>query len=116
MCSGGRACSQVSFAAGQAAQKDLRACRREYLFKPPQLLKRLILPALADERDIPVAFLLANILQLTLPSALIVFSAPKSHLVGAIYLMANFGLLFPRFVVSLLHVTEHRRLFKPGEM
>ena len=96
-------------------QKDLAARRREFLFNPPQWLQRLILPAVADERDAPVAFLLTNILLLTLPAAATVCLAPESSYLGALYVLVNYVLFFPRFVVSLLHITEHRRLFKAGE-
>ena len=115
MCSGSAACSHISFAAGAAAQKDLNAKRREYLFTPPAWLQSLIVEAVGDLRDIPVAFLLSNIILLTLPAAFIVLIGPSSHLMGAAYLLTNYALLFPRFVVSLLHITEHRRLFKQGE-
>ena len=97
-------------------QNDLVGARREFLFRPPQWLQRLIIPAVADKRDVPVAFLLSNILLLTLPAAAAVFLAPESNLLGAAYIVANYVLLFPRFVVSLLHITEHRRLFKSGMM
>ncbi len=115
MCSGSAACSEISFAAGAAAHKDINAKRREYLFAPPLWLQSLIVEAVGDLRDIPVAFLLSNILLLTLPAASIVLLGPPSHLLGAAYLITNYALLFPRFVVSLLHVTEHRRLFKQGK-
>lgn len=114
MCSGSVACSHLSLAAGAAAQKDLNARRREYLFTPPAWLQQWIVEAVGDLRDIPVAYLLSNILMLTLPAAFIVLLGPSSHLLGAAYMIGNYALLFPRFVVSLLHVTEHRRLFKPG--
>lgn len=115
MCAGHITCSRLSFIVGAAVQKDLAARRREFLFNPPQWLQRLILPAVADERDAPVAFLLTNILLLTLPAAATVCLAPESSYLGALYVLVNYVLFFPRFVVSLLHITEHRRLFKAGE-
>ena len=61
-----------------------------------------------------MAYLALNILLLVVPGALLVFLAPPSHALGAAYLAANYGLCITRFLVALLHVSEHRRLFRPG--
>lgn len=61
-----------------------------------------------------MAYLFLNITGLVVPAALLVFLAPPSHMVGAAYLAANYGLFITRFLVALLHVSEHRRLFRPG--
>ena len=97
-----------------AVSKDLYAKRREYLFTPPRWLQRHFLPALQDSRDEPVAMLLMNILLVTVPSATLLLFGPQRHWLGLIHVAVNYILLFPRFVVALLHVTEHRRLFKAG--
>ena len=112
MCDVPLACGQLSFTVGAAILKDIVAMRREHLFAPPQWL--FVLLAVAGERDIPVAFLLSNILMLTLPAAAALFLVPQFNMLGTTYIIANCALLFPRFVVSLLHITDHRRLFKPG--
>ena len=106
--------SSVKDIIGDVVEKDLKARRREYLFTPPQWLQRFFLPALQDSRDEPVAMLLMDILMVTVPTALTVFLGPQRHLLGLIYVAVNYILLFPRFVVALLHVTEHRRLFRSG--
>ena len=100
--------------AWEAAQQDLDAKRKEYLLLPPPWARPLVLRTLADERDAPVAYLFLNITGLVVPAALLVFLAPRSHLLGAAYLAANYGLFITRFLVALLHVSEHRRLFRPG--
>lgn len=107
-------CSSVVEIIEAAVQKDLKAKRREYLFSPPSWLQRHFLPALQDSRDEPVAMLLMNILLVTLPSAVLLLLGPQKHWLGLIHVAVNYILLFPRFVVALLHVTEHRRLFKSG--
>lgn len=106
--------SSVKDIIGDVVEKDLKARRREYLFTPPQWLQRFFLPALQDSRDEPVALLLMDILMVTVPTALTVFLGPQRHLLGLIHVAVNYILLFPRFVVALLHVTEHRRLFRSG--
>ncbi len=58
--------------------------------------------------------LLMDILMVTVPTALLVFLGPQRHFLGLIHVAVNYILLFPRFVVALLHVTEHRRLFRSG--
>lgn len=107
-------CSSVADIIEEAVSKDLKAKRREYLFAPPRWLQRSFLPALQDQRDEPVALLLCNILLITIPSAILVLFGPQRHMIGAIHVVVNYVLLFPRFVVALLHVTEHRRLFRAG--
>ena len=109
-------CSGVRGMIETAVTKDLTAKRREYLFTPPRWLQRCCLPALQDSRDEPVALLLCNIVLVTFPSALIVLLGPQRHWLGLLHVAVNYVLLFPRFVVALLHVTEHRRLFRSGKV
>lgn len=99
---------------GCAILKDVEAKRREYDFSPPRWLREWVLRRLLDDRDAPVAFLLFEILMTSVPAAVGVFLAPASQALGAAYMACNYFLLFPRFVVALLHVTEHRRLFRAG--
>lgn len=107
-------CSGVRSVIEAAVTRDLTAKRREYLFTPPRWLQRYCLPALQDSRDEPVALLLCNIILITFPSAMVILLGPQRHWLGLIHVAVNYILLFPRFVVALLHVTEHRRLFRPG--
>ena len=108
-------CSSPTDVIEAAVSRDLYAKRREYLFTPPRWLQRHFLPALQDSRDEPVALLLVNILLITVPSAILLLLGPQKHWLGLIHVAVNYILLFPRFVVALLHVTEHRRLFKAGD-
>jgi hypothetical protein len=48
------------------------------------------------------------------PAVVVLFVAPPSHLLGAMYLAVNYGIFLTRFLVALLHITEHRCLFRPG--
>lgn len=97
-----------------AAQKDLTAGRKEFVLLPPAWARKAILCTLRDDRDAPVAYLCVNILAIAVPLAVAVFLLPASHVLGAAYLASNYGLFLARFLVALLHVSEHRRLFKPG--
>ena len=101
-------------AARAAAQQDLDALRKEFLLAPPCWAGRAIASTLADQRDLPVAYLFLNILALVVPAAAAVFMLPPSHVVGATYFAAAYSSFITRFLVALLHVSEHRRLFKPG--
>jgi hypothetical protein len=94
------------------AQLDLDAQRSEYLFRVPG--GRLLCSLLVDERDEPIAHLLANQLLIVVPAALLLFRYCHSHWLGLAYLLANYALFLQRFMLTL-HVTEHRRLFKRRE-
>lgn len=101
-------------AARAAAQQDLDARRKEFLLEPPQWAGRAVASILADQRDLPVAYLFLSILALVVPAAVAVYLLPPSHALGAAYFAATYSLFITRFLVALLHVSEHRRLFKPG--
>ncbi len=103
MCDVPLACGQLSFTVGAAILKDVVAMRTGYLFAPPQWLQRFVLLAVAGERDIPVAFLLSNILMLTHPAAAALLLVPQSTMLGTTYIIVNYALLFLRVVVSHLH-------------
>lgn len=98
-----------------AALTDLRADRREFIFPAPAWARCTILRLLNDPRDEPVAYLFLNVLTLAVPAAILVYVLPPSHALGALYLAVNYIVFITRFLVALLHVTEHRRLFKSGE-
>ena len=83
------------------------------MLQPPKWVQRL-LPPLADPRDEPVLFLLYSICVTTVPSAAVVFLGPQWNVIGALHLVCFYALLLPRFVVALVHVTEHRNLFRKG--
>ncbi len=106
--------SHVGTCEQAAALVDLSAKRSEYIFKPPEWARCTIDCLLNDPRDGPVAYLFLNILALAVPAAATLFLVPPSHILGAVYLAINYALFITRFLVALLHVTEHRRLFKPG--
>ena len=104
-----------SYAQVQAAvQADASAARKEFAFRVPAF-ERWLAPRLCDQRDLPVLSVLINVFFVTCPSALVVFSL-TSHLTGLCHLTLNYVLLLQRFLVALLHVTEHRRLFSSGQI
>lgn len=97
-----------------AVESDLNAKRREYLFRLPRRVEAWLQGLLQDPRDLPVALLLANILLTTVPLAACV-AVSNSHLLGALYLIGNDALYLQRYLVALLHVSEHRELFRKGD-
>jgi hypothetical protein len=97
-------------------EKDLSAARKEYVFSLPQRMQAWIMTGLEDERDWPVACAMLNILLTVPPGAIILYSLRQYHLLGLIYftlVQANF---LQRYLVAVLHTTEHRRLFRRGEL
>lgn len=96
-----------------AVRKDLTADRNEFAFRMPPV-ERWLGHAVCDQRDIPVLRVWLNIMTITVPSAVTVY-ATASHLWGLAYLILNYALFLQRFLVALLHVSEHRRLFKKGD-
>lgn len=104
-----------SLRATAAVEKDILAKRREFVFKLPNWVETQLLKVLVDSRDLPVARLLVNIVVTVVPAAFCVAYWP-SHLLGALYCACNYVVFLQRFLVALLHVTEHRRLFRKGEL
>ena len=102
-------------AAKNAASVDVAASRREYLFSLPRWSSEIIISNLRDARDMPVAILYYNIILIALPAVILLYSAPACHAFGALYLVSLYAIFLARFLVALLHVTEHRPLFRQGE-
>lgn len=94
-----------------AISRDLCAQRREFVFLPPLAVQWRLKRLLCDPRDVPIAYLLFNLLVTAAPAAGALFTLPPSHCLGAIYLAVLYALFLARFLVALLHVTQHRRLF-----
>jgi hypothetical protein len=92
-------------------QHDLTAPRNEWLYKPPAWLERRWSPLLKDARDTPMIYLMFNVLTLTVPSALLLFILPPSHLLGLVYFGLNTALLVQRFVLWL-HFCSHRPTYR----
>ena len=103
-------------AATQAALIDIRAARKEFVFPLPAWAARLVVSNLKDPRDEPVAILYFNVILTILPIASALYAAPASHFFGALYLVCLYALFLTRFLVALLHVTDHRPLFRKGEL
>ena len=103
-------------AATKAALMDIRAARKECVFPLPAWAARLVVSNLKDPRDEPVAVLYFNVILTAVPIASALYAAPASHLVGALYLVSLYALFLTRFLVALLHVTDHRALFRKGEL
>ena len=100
--------------AARAAEADLKARRREFFVSPPVWLADKLRKSLCDSRDLPIAFLLLNISVTVIPACVLLFLWP-SHWLGALYLTTNYVFFLQRYLVALLHVTEHKRLFKEGK-
>ena len=103
-------------AATEAALIDIRAARKECLFPLPAWAARIVISNLKDPRDEPVATLYFNVMLTAVPTASAMYAAPASHLFGALYLVCLYALFLTRFLVALLHVTDHKPLFRKGEL
>ena len=68
----------------KAAQDDLDAVRREYLFRPPATLQSFLFSLLNDPRDEPLLLCLFNITVCVMPSAALLFLLPSSHWLGIV--------------------------------
>ncbi len=113
MCSEKDAADQC--AAQQAASLDFLAQRKEYLFRLPQWASEVVVSNLKDSRDLPVATLYFNVICVAVPAVVLLYIAPGSHAYGAVYLISLYAVFLARFLVALLHVTEHRPLFRMGK-
>ena len=98
-----------------AIKRDLCAQRREFVFLPPLAVQWRLRRLLCDPRDVPNAYLLFNLLVTAAPAAGALFALPPSHCLGAVYLAVLYAVFLARFLVALLHVTQHRRLFTGKE-
>ncbi|KAL4446747.1 hypothetical protein ABPG77_007991 [Micractinium sp. CCAP 211/92] len=102
-----------------AAAADAAAPRADFLWAPPSWLHRPLASLLDDPRDLPILFLLLNVLLTTVPAAIALFALfppatrPLPHWLGAAYLLASFAAYLARFMLSL-HYSQHRRLFRKG--
>jgi len=97
-----------------AVERDIVAVRKEYIFLPPLAIQWRLKRLINDPRDLPNAFLLYNLLTTAAPAVVALFLLPPSHGFGVLYLVILYTQFIARFLVALLHVTAHRRLFKPG--
>lgn len=103
-----------------AAAADAAAPRADFLWAPPCWLHKPLSSLLEDPRDLPILFLLLNVLLTTVPAAAALFALfppaarPLPHWLGAAYLAASFGAYLARFMLSL-HYSQHRRLFRDSE-
>ena len=99
-----------------AAHVDLSGQRNEFLFKMPNGLEKLCLPLLQDKRDLPILYLFFDVAVTVLPAALALYCLPAwSSLLGPAYLAAIDILFLERFLLAL-HYSQHRRLFRTGDV
>lgn len=98
------------------AMQDARACRKEYILPFPRLIVPWVQSCLTDERDLPVACAVFNILVTVPAAATLLFCSQRSAVWGPLYFVVVQGLFLQRYLVAVLHTTEHRRLFKHGEL
>lgn len=101
--------------AAELARKDDAAARREYAFDLPSWVKAPLMSCLNDQRDEPCMLLAANLALTTLPGGLAVLLLARSHWIGLCFLLANHLMYMQRYMLTL-HVTEHRTLFRKGEL
>lgn len=92
---------------------DLTAKRGEYLFNVRSSWQKRLQGTLKDPRDLPVATLLVNITLVLSPAAYLVARSER-HWLGAVVLVLNYVIFLQRFLVALLHISEHRQLFSKG--
>lgn len=98
------------------AEKDLNAIRKEFAFPLPKKLCTWLEEGLSDKRDLAVASAMLNILVTVPPGAAILYCLKQSNLLGFLYFVMVQTVFLQRFLVAVLHTTEHRRLFKSGEL
>eukprot|EP00802_Teleaulax_amphioxeia_P013124 Tamp_13172.p1 GENE.Tamp_13172~~Tamp_13172.p1 ORF type:complete len:390 (+),score=114.23 Tamp_13172:56-1171(+) len=89
-------------------QHDLTAKRNEWHVTPPGPLNALMKSLIKEERDLPIAYLLLNVMCMTLPAAAAVFYVGSNWL-GLAYMLSNILLFQERFTLAL-HFSSHRRL------
>lgn len=98
------------------ATADATSRRQEYLFAAPAPLDGWLRGMVNDQRDMPLVYLLFNIICTSCPAAALIWVWPcTSHWVGAAYLVATYALFLQRFMLTL-HFSEHRPLFRRGEL
>lgn len=96
------------------AMQDARACRKEYILPFPRVMMPWVQSRLTDDRDLPVACAVFNILVTVPAAATLLFFSQHSAIRGILYFALVQGIFLQRYLVAVLHTTEHRRLFKPG--
>eukprot|EP00884_Botryococcus_braunii_P009755 jgi/Botrbrau1/18781/Bobra.0386s0098.2 len=94
------------------AEKDLKSIRREFAFPLPKTLSTWLGERLNDKRDLPVACALVNMLLTVPPGAITLYSLKQSNILGLFYFITVQTVFLQRYLVAVLHTTEHRRLFK----
>jgi hypothetical protein len=102
-----------------AAKSDMVAGRAEFVISMPDFVRKWLLIGLRDERDMPVAVTLVGMLLLVLPAAGLLYLSSllgnPSHVQGFLYFVFIQGLFLQRYLVALLHTTEHRPIFYRGK-
>lgn len=101
--------------------EDLTATRREYLVAPPAFIRTMLLSIMNDKADLPLVYLLLNILCTVPLGAYGIFSLPTipygeegwwiKPALGAAYTGFVLATFLQRFVL-MLHFSEHRPVFK----
>lgn len=79
--------------ATQAANEDVQAQRREYVFTFSLVTRITGSGLVRDKRDVPLVLLLINVLATTVPAAVMLHACKvESHLLGLLYLVVNYAL------------------------
>lgn len=108
----------VQIKASHLAGEDIHGPRNEYIFDIADTSFDVVgvKGLLNDKRDVPAVNCLLNICCTTLPAAVLLHALHlDSHAVGLLYMVLNYAVFLQRFLLTL-HITEHRKLFRPGEL
>ncbi len=107
-------CPEGLARAKAAAHRDLCASRQEGLFPWPQALKAwCINNVLHDPRDLHLLQLLVHVALFPLPTALILYALPPSHVLGCVWFVLCYACFLQRFILAL-HYSEHGHIFATG--
>ena len=90
---------------------DVDAARHEYIVPPSALLIQRLRLIVADERDLPLVYLLINVTATVVPLVMVLILSTPSHAYGIAYLATVFGLYLQRFMLAL-HYGTHVAVFR----
>lgn len=85
---------------------DLHARRREYIVAPTSALSRQLREIVGNSRDLPLVYLLINVLSTVPAMGLMLLKSVPSHALGLTYFACVHGLYLQRFTSALRHSTR----------
>ena len=97
---------------------DLHARRREYIVAPTSALSKQLREIVGNSRDLPLVYLLINVVSTVPAMGLMLLKSVPSHALGLTYFACVHGLYLQRFTSALRHSTRspafRGRSRKPG--